>query len=72
MGRLCPNTRDGGGYTFTRREADAPFFLFGNTGWNHIYSPNDKLILGSYTLTVVALMAPTKGVTIKFEVITCP
>jgi hypothetical protein len=66
-------TRDGGGYTYTRREAEAPFFLFGNTGWNYIYSANteNKLILGSYTLTVVALMAPTKSVTIKFEVINC-
>jgi hypothetical protein len=58
------------GFIYTRREWDTPYFAFGNTGYTDIYSK--QLDVGNYTLTAVAIAAPTKSVTIKFEIVPCP
>jgi hypothetical protein len=59
------------GTTYTRRESDAPYFSFGNTGLTNIYKYSGDFDLGTYTLTAVPLMAPTKSVTVKFEIVNC-
>jgi hypothetical protein len=58
------------GFIYTRREWDTPYFAFGNTGLTNIYAK--KLDVGNYTLTAVALAAPTKSVTVHFEIVPTP
>jgi hypothetical protein len=58
------------GDIYMRREWDTPYFAFGNTGYTNIYAK--QLDVGNYTLTAVAIAAPTKSLTIQFEIVPYP